>query len=308
MKGLDLAEQYFRTHGLPMIEDQFAAQSHLIAAGLVGPGSECFGFDDHLSRDHDWGPGFCLWLDKNDFKNFGSKLQSAYARLPKQFMGYGPRRCSPGEEHRVGVIEIQQFYQTYTGLDHPPKNVEEWLRIPEQALAICTNGRIFQDSVGHFSSWQQKLKAYYPEDVWIYKIASYVVRAAQSGQYNFIRSFERREWFALRYAEVQFCDDTLSITFLLNKSYAPFYKWRHRAVRNISALGKMIYNGITALLTIDDNAKKGKIVDRICNALIKELKRKKLTDSNSDFLLDHVPSITDRISDPILRNRFSMVS
>jgi hypothetical protein len=308
MKGLALAERFFRIHGFPMIENQFAAHAHLIAAGLVGPGSECFGFDDHLSRDHDWGPGFCLWLDKTDFEYFGCKLQSAYERLPKRFMGFGPRRCSPGEEHRVGVVGIQEFYQIYTGFDHPPNHVEEWLRIPEEALAVCTNGRIFQDPSGNFSSWRQKLLQYYPEDVRIYKIARCCVRAAQSGQYNFKRSFERREWFALRYAEIQFCDDALSLTFLLNKSYAPFYKWRHRAVRDLSGLGQTIYDDIAALMTCSDNVQKTRIIDQICNELVKEMKQQKLTDSGSDFLLDHVQSMKDKLDNPNLRKRFSMVS
>lgn len=225
MKGLDLAEQYFYEHGLPMLENHFGEQAHRVAAGLVGPGSECYGFDDHLSRDHDWGPGFCLWVDKRAYEQFGDKLQSAYERLPKKFKAFGPRQCSPGEDHRVGVIEIEQFYRTFTGLDHPPGNVQEWLRIPEEALSICTNGKVFQDPAGQFSSWRQHLKRYYPEDVRIYKIASFCVKVAQSGQYNFKRSLDRREWFALRYAEIQFCDESLSLTFLLNKCYAPFYKW-----------------------------------------------------------------------------------
>jgi hypothetical protein len=308
MKGLDLAEQYFLAHGLPMLESNFANQAHLIATGLVGPGSECFGFDDNLSRDHDWGPGFCLWVDKHAYEQFGNKLQSAYERLPQKFKAFGPRQYSPGEYHRVGVIEIEQFYRNFTGLDHPPENVQEWLRIPEEALSICTNGKVFQDPTGQFSSWRQELKQYYPEDVRIYKIASLCVRAAQSGQYNFKRSLERCEWFAHRYAEIQFCDESLSLTFLLNRSYAPFYKWRHRAVKDLPVLGQTIYGGIAKLLEIDDNAQKIKVIDRICDELINELKRQKLTDSKSDFLLDHIQSITYRIGDPMLRKRFSMVS
>ena len=74
MKGLDLAEAYYREFGEPMIARKFPDFVDRIATGLVGPGSECFGFDDTLSRDHDWGPAFCMWLSNDDFDAIGRPL------------------------------------------------------------------------------------------------------------------------------------------------------------------------------------------------------------------------------------------
>ena len=135
MKGLDLAEAYYDTHGAPMIVGRFGDAAHRIATGFVGPGSECFGFDDEISRDHDWGPGFCIWLPAADYDRFGTDLQKAYENLPATFMGFGPRKVSPGEQRRTGVGKISEFYLTYTGLDHVPATHGEWLNIPESSLA-----------------------------------------------------------------------------------------------------------------------------------------------------------------------------
>ena len=58
MKGLILSEEYYHQFGTKMIEEIFPKYKEKIAAGLAGDGSECYGFDDEISRDHDWGLRF----------------------------------------------------------------------------------------------------------------------------------------------------------------------------------------------------------------------------------------------------------
>ena len=307
MKGLDLAEAYYHTHGAPMITSRFGCFAPRIAVGFVGPGSECFGFDDAISRDHDWGPGFCLWLLADDFEAIGADLQQAYESLPDTFKGFGPRMTSPGEEARTGVGEISAFYKTHTGLEHLPGTLSEWLHIPEQSLATCTNGRIFADPLGEFSRWRKALLDFYPEDVRLKKMASRCMTAAQAGQYNFERSLKRREYFAVHYAETKFCADVISLVFLFNKRYTPFYKWMHRAMRQLPILGEKIHFMITTLVEQTDLNEKPAVIEEICACIIEQLRREGLSDSDSDFLLDHAHSIHQQISDRNLSERFSMI-
>ena len=71
MKGIELSKKFYNEYGAPMIKSEFPELEGVIAVGLVGAGSECFGFDDKVSRDHDFGPGFCMWLAKEDHKKIG---------------------------------------------------------------------------------------------------------------------------------------------------------------------------------------------------------------------------------------------
>jgi hypothetical protein len=304
MKGLELAENYFNAYGVPMIQNKFRQYAERIAVGLVGPGSECFGFDDEISRDHDWGPGFCIWLTKEDHSTIGASLQEAYLNLPQAFEGFGPRIVSPGEEARVGVSEITTFYKRYIGLDHVPHSLREWAHIPDQALGICTNGKVFHDPLGEFSRWRTDLLGYYPEDIRLKKIASRCMTIAQAGQYNFVRSLKRKEYFAARYAETQFCADVLSLLFLLNKKYPPFYKWMHRGIKGLPILGQTVHAMIADLMSTTDDQEKVNLIEKISALIIEELRKEGLTDSSSDFLLDHGPIVHSKIKDPQLGERF----
>jgi hypothetical protein len=305
MRGLDLAAAYHREVGMPMIRERFADCEVLLAAGLAGPGSECFGFDDEISRDHDWGPAFCLWLTDDDFLQIGDRLQQAYLELPPTFMGFGPRQPSPGEEWRVGAGRTSDFFRRFTGLDRPPATPQEWLRIPEANLAACTNGRVFCDPLGEFTRWRQALLDFYPEDVRLKKIASLCITIAQTGQYNYARSIRRRELFSASYSVVKFCADAIALVFLLNRRYAPFYKWLHRAVRDLPLMGREVYERVGVLLKAAEPGRQEEIMEAVSVLLADELRRQGLSDSPSDFLLDHAPRVQANISDARLRQHLS---
>ena len=77
MKGLTLSRNYYEAYGQEMIESVAPELSVRAAVGLAGEGSQCFGFDDDISQDHDFAPGFCIWLSDEDFANYGVALQQA---------------------------------------------------------------------------------------------------------------------------------------------------------------------------------------------------------------------------------------
>jgi hypothetical protein len=307
MQGLELAEKFYQAHGAPMLIDRFGDRAERIAVGMVGPGSECFGFDDAISRDHDWGPGFCLWLTAQDYQAFGQELQTAYLSLPSRFAGFGPRRASPGEEHRTGVRIIEDFYRSYTGLKHPPATLAQWLAIPEAYLATCTNGKVFYDRAGQFSSWRKTLLDFYPEDVRLKKIASCCLGAAQAGQYNFERCLKRHDVFAANYALIKFGAEAISLVFLLNKRYAPFYKWMHRAVKALPILGAMVHDKLAELMVQTENSLRLATIEGICAGIVAALKEQRLSEVKSTFLLDHAPEIHRRIKDPVLGAQLGVV-
>ena len=303
MNGLTLAEQYFHEHGLPMILQSFPLHARRMACGLVGDGSECFGFDDENSRDHDWGPGFCIWLTREDYDDIAKDLIRKYEQLPGTFLGYDSRIQSEWGNERIGVFEIDDFISRYIGYRSVPQNNEEWMIVPESALAAATNGKVFYDPLGEFSLIRNRLLQFYPDDVRLKKMAARCMTIAQSGQYNLGRCLKRGDQFSARYSETKFCVDVISLIFLMNRRYTPFYKWMNKALVALPRLGKEIHEKINLLIQTLDSSLKLEIVEDICSMMIAELAAEGLTDSSSTFLLDHGPIIQNKIKDKELRER-----
>ncbi len=301
MQGLELAEHYFRECGVPWIEERFPDYRERIGTGLVGAGSECFGFDDEISRDHDWGPGFCLWLSAEDFRAIGPRVQEELAALPTSFSGFQPRREGTWGAGRTGAFAIGDFYRRFIGLDRPPRSLAEWRAIPEDHLATATNGRVFTDPLGEFSRLREELLGFYPADVRLKKIAARCMSIGQAGQYNFPRCAERREIVAARIAEARFCSDVISFVFLLNRRYAPFYKWMHRAVRPLPLLGEVVHGLLADLVAGYGFAKKVQLMEEVCGQLAQGLRAEGLSDSPSEALVEHGPCVQRKIHDPELR-------
>lgn len=238
MKGLDLAERYWNEVGRPALAVACPEAAERWSAGLVGEGSECFGFDDEVSRDHDWGPGFCVWLDAPDFERFGARLQAAYDALPAEFMGFR-RDVQPEGAGRVGVMESGAFYARFTGLPTPPRTVGEWLSLDDEVLATCVNGRVFEDGAQGFSAYRAELSRYYPRDILLKKLAAHCALAGQAGQYNYPRCEGRGDAVAALMALARFIEHAQAAVFMLNKRYRPYYKWANRALADLPVLGDL---------------------------------------------------------------------
>lgn len=298
--GLALSEEYYRAVGAEMIETRFPGQKERIAVGLAGLGSECFGFDDEYSRDHDWGPGFCMWLEKNDHDAIGASLQQAYEELPAQFMGY-ERKISRWGDGRVGVLDTGAFYTSFIGVATAPETYTQWLSIPEANLAACSNGKVFHDPLGQFSSIRETIKQHYPEDVRLKKIAARCMTAAQSGQYNYRRCTQRQAGYPAHHSLVKFCEDILALVFLLNRRFMPFYKWSCRAAEALPTLGLEMALTVEALLSMRDVGDREDAIEHMCGRVIELLRAQGLSDSRSGFLLDHGPRVHSLIRDEELK-------
>lgn len=309
MKGMAICKAYFEAYGRPLIEGPLASYRMAIAAGLVGEGSECFGFDDEFSRDHDFGPGFCLWIPEALYREVGSVCQGHYDQLPKEYMGL-ERVSTAYSGGRVGVLPLEGFYQKFTGLSHPPKDNLEWFRIPESFLATVTNGEVFMDEPGIFSAWRQHLLGFYPEDVMRKKLAARCAAMAQAGQYNYMRSMKRGDYMAAHLACSEFVKAAYSALYLVNGRYAPYYKWLYRGAETLSDL-KRVNQKLLALVTLDAHADKAmykaELIENICTEMIAEFNRKGFTRTSQAFMQYQAEELMQGIKDERLRHLHIMV-
>ncbi len=80
-EAFDNSRRFYEIQVAPMIRSKFKEYESRIAVGIAGEGSDCFGYDDFISRDHDFGTGVCLWLTEDDFHKYGRLLSIAYNEL-----------------------------------------------------------------------------------------------------------------------------------------------------------------------------------------------------------------------------------
>ena len=306
MKGLEICKNFYLEYGDKMLHEQFPEYENLIAVGLVGSGSECYGYDDEISRDHDFEAGFCLFIPGENVidRQIAFQLERAYSKLPKEYEGLKRSILSPVGSNRHGVIRMSDFYNEKVGSPTGDLSINEWLRIEDFYLAEATNGEVFRDDCGAFTLIRKKLLQM-PEDVRLKKLAGNVLLMAQSGQYNFKRCLDHGEPTAAQLAVVKFVESAMKAIFLLNKKYMPYYKWSFRALRELPKLGN-IADSLEFLITSDNGAETAEtkyfIIEDIASMVINELQEQKITKAVCGDLEKHAYSINDFISDSELRN------
>jgi len=232
MKGLEISEAFFREFGEPMLREQFPEWIPKIAVGLVGSGSEVLGFDDEVSRDHDFAPGFALFLPSEEEvdRRTAFLLERAYSKLPREFMGFTRPVLSPVGGDRVGVIRMADFFTQKVGEPDGQLSIGAWLRIPSFYLLEAVNGKVFLDGSGAFSAIRAGLRAM-PSDVRKKRLAGQLLLMGQAGNYNYGRCVAHGETGAAQLALYEYVRAALSAAFLIVGAYEPYYKWSFRALR-----------------------------------------------------------------------------
>ena len=305
MNGIEISKAFFEEYGKPMLEE-FPEVKPYLAAGLFGSGSECFGFDDKVSSDHDFEAGFCLFLPDESVvdRRTAFLLERAYAKLPKEFMGVRRSMLSPVGGARRGVLRTDEFFLEKIGSKDGTLTLNQWLTVPEQALAEATNGEVFFDNYGEITKIREGLKQY-PEEVRRKKLAGNLLLMAQSGQYNYKRCLDHGEEAAAQLAVGEFVNSAMAVIFLLNNKYKPYYKWSFRALRALPKLSleaEIMEYLLTTPNGSDTAEEKYYAIEGIAADVIDELAEQGLTNAICGDLEKHAYSVNDGIEDAELRN------
>ena len=305
MNGLQLSRDYFFSIAEPALKRDYPDIFPRLAAGLAGNGSECFGYDDELSRDHDWGIDFYIWLLNEDIKEI-TALENWKRALFKAHPPIFERARSEYGAH-INVMTCANFYEQLIGSPNGPSTIPEWLRIPEENLAMAVNGDVFIDGPQAFSKTRSYLLDYYPEDIRKKRIAAKCMAIAQTGQYNHARTAKRHDWVTLRSILSRFSDSIIAIAFLLNRTYKPYYKLAFRSMSSLPILGADLSQLLMTLSEIggfDDESlhKQKTTISQICKLVVDELRAQSLCSSDDWFLATHGEEVRSSIKDDFLRN------
>ena len=144
-----------------------------------------------------------------------------------------------------------------------------------------------------------------PEDVRRKRLAGHLLVMAQAGQYNYLRCLKHGEPAAGQLAVNEFVKSCIEVVFLLNKAYAPYYKWSFRALRRLPRLSLTAETLEYLLTTGNDQSlaeSKYDMIESTASDIIDELQTQGLTKAICGDLEKHAYSVNDGIEDGDVRN------
>ncbi len=227
INGLELSKLFYEEAVRPILDSEFPNLTH--SAARIGSGSEVLGYDTARSTDHDWGPRVQLFLREGDAETYGVQISEAMTRrLPRFFRrhqtDFPPSSGERPAEHWVETSTVREFFWSILGLDPVGElKAADWLCLPEQRLLEVTAGRVYHDGLGEVGPLRAKL-AYYPRDVWLYRLACQWGRIGQE-QAFVARAGELNDDMGSALIAARLVGDAMRLCFLMEQRYAPYSKW-----------------------------------------------------------------------------------
>lgn len=296
--GMELCRAYYETYGRAMIHEKFPEYEGRIAVGLAGEGSDCFGYDDEFSRDHDWGPSFMMWVSDRVYEEIGERLQAAYEELPQTFLGYTYQASRQGAGRR-GVQTIRGFYGRLLGMEQLEsirKAMETenpglipYRQIEESALAAAVNGSVFRDDEGIFTQIRRMLCGHYPERLRYLRIAEAAAHFCQYGQYNAGRMLGRGDGLSCRMMLGRAAMEALKLVYYMEGKFPPHDKWLAEGARRLGGHEELLQLLSSALESRGEDA--CRIMEQVGSLLAHSLYLAGYISDIDSFLEEHVAEL-----------------
>lgn len=289
MKGMELSYKFYKE----VLEEKFLALGVKYACGLFGYGSECYGYDDNISKDHDFSVMPVILLSSENYIKYKEQFIKIIESLDDTYQGYKLIDETVWGKNRRGVLDLSSFVYSFLGSDNGPTENMEYRNIPQYLLSSFTNGKIFYDSDGTITKLREKYM-FYPRDVAFNMMATRCMNI-NSAQINYERMVKRHEVVAMYEAMSLFIQNAIELYFLINKRYSPYYKWHHRMLKKIDENAyKMIEDLVDPSLSTNDKINK---MDKIVNDLIDKLEENDIVVRVADFIGYYGDVIQSRIKD-----------
>ncbi len=306
------SRRFYENQVAPMIREKFPEYEKRIAVGLVGEGSDCFGYDDFVSRDHDFGTGVVLWLTDEDMSDYGNRLSYEYDKLISPYVA---GNLTERLRVRRGVMTIRMFYSNILDVpldtDKCVIGYDDWMALDHNCLATAVNGEVFRDDLGEFTAFRNMLLNYYPDNIWRIRIVNELHRFAQSLQVNYARCMSRDDIVAARMCHFEGLNSAMQLFFLMKREYPPYYKWTYRRMCEIDTEGR--FSGYIKELseTVGDRSVwEGKdympgyrnlsdpivlLAERLAGLIVAMLREHGLTDGTDPYLETYVGEIQGKM-------------
>jgi hypothetical protein len=247
--GVELSGRYFYDLVEPILAREFPELR--CSAALIGYGSEILGFATPMSTDHNWGPRVLLFLSPEDLARLDAVIIAHLdERIPETFLGWPTRiqlhdaNAPDADEEgrrpaalRVETHSLRSWVRGWLGVGDAELDWRAWLGLPEQALLEVTEGSVYRDDDGALGALRQRL-AYFPQDVWLYKIACQWVRVGQ--EQAFVgRCGDVGDDIGSRIITARLARDVMRLCFLVERRYVPYPKWFGTAFARLSCASEI---------------------------------------------------------------------
>jgi hypothetical protein len=201
-----------------------------------------------------WGPRLVLFLPVEDFENTNQEVDKILRQeLPVRFHGYSTHFGKPNLEdngtrlsmdieegpvdHLITIETISGYWQKTARIDPwREPTVTEWLTISQQQLLEWTAGKVFHDDLG-LEAVRQRF-AWYPQDVWLYMLASQWAQLAEIEAFVG-RTWQLRDFLGSQLVATQIVEKLIHLCFLMERRYAPYAKWLGTSFKELQCYPEM---------------------------------------------------------------------